>query len=403
MKRINIFLAVLLINFAVSAQHIVEWRFDRTGVFSKETGLLKEWSAEGPEMLWYFQGLGNGHSSAAIAENRIFVTGEHDDRGFLFVFDLNGNLLHKIEYGTEWTQTFAGSRSTVVPYDGRIYVVSGMMDLIVYDIATMQELWRRNYIEDFGAQNIRHGWVGSPLIVGEKLIIAPGGEENNVMALNRITGDIIWTSKAKAGGRGAFNAPIFLTDQEIPQVVVKMTNNIIGLDVSNGELLWYHPHPGRSTQHPNTVVYYDNMLFTMTSHETGAQMLQLTNGGRNVEQVWTNPNITSRSGHAMRFGNYLLGSAERPNIWYLMNWHTGEVVFTDTSIGTGVIIMADGMFYIYTERGEMILARPSTERLEIVSRFPITLGTDQHWAHPVIYQGVLYVRHGDALIAYRIR
>jgi len=395
-------LALMCVGFSLSAQHIVEWRFDRTGIFSKETGLMQSWPEGGPEMLWYFQGLGNGHSSVAIAENRIFVTGEHEDMGYLFVFDLSGNLLHRIQYSSEWVTSYAGSRSTVVPYDGRLYVVSGMMDLIAYDIATMQELWRKNYIEDFGAQNIRHGWVGSPLIVGEKLIIAPGGEENNVMALNRITGETIWTSRG-TGGRGAFNAPIFLNDQEIPQVVVKMTNHIIGLDISNGELLWYHSHPGRSTQHPNTVVYYDNMLFTMTSHATGAQMLRLTNGGRNVEQVWTNPYITSRSGHAMKFGNYVLSSAERPNRWFLHNWHTGEVLFEDNSIGTGAIIFADGMLYIYAERGEMILARPSTEQLDIVSRFPITLGTDQHWAHPVIYQGVLFVRHGNALMAYRIR
>jgi hypothetical protein len=403
MKQTSIFLAILMISLVASAQHIVEWRFDRTGVFSKETGLMSEWPAEGPEMLWYFQGLGNGHSSVAIAENRIFVTGEHEDRGFLYVFDLDGNLLHEIEYGPEWTHSYAGSRSTVVPYDGRIYVVSGMMFMVAYDIATMRELWRIDHAEVFGTENIRHGWVGSPLIVGEKLIIAPGGEEHNIVALNRITGEVIWTSRAK-DGRGAFNAPIFLADQEVPQVVVKMTNGVIGIDISNGELLWHHPHAGASRQHPNTLLYHDNMLFSSTAHNTGMQMLRLTNGGRSVEQVWTNQEINNRNGHAVRIGDYILTSNERPGIWFLINWYTSEIVFSDNTLGTGLVIFADGMFYIMTERNEMLLVRPNMEHLDIVSRFPITMGTGaRSWAHPVIYNGVLFIRHGDALMAYRIK
>jgi len=396
-------LVLMIAGLSLSAQHIVEWRFDRTGVFSKETGLMQSWPENGPQKLWYFQGLGNGHSSVAIAESRVFVTGEHDDIGYLFVFDLSGNLLHRIQYSEEWVNSYPGTRSTVVPYDGRLYIVSGMTDLIAFDIATMQELWRRNYIADFGSTNIRHGWVGSPLIVGDKLIIAPGGVENNVMALNRITGDVIWTSAGVEGGRGAFNAPIFLADQEVPQVVLKMTNTVMGIDISNGEVLWSHPHAGRSTQHSNTLIYHDNMLLSITAAGTGAQMLRLTNGGRSVEQAWTNERILNRHGHAIQFGDYVLASSERPGVWFLMNWRSGEVLFTDNTLGTGAIIKADGMFYIYTERGEMVLVRPNMERLDIVSRFPVPMGTAQHWAHPIIYNGVLFVRHGNALLAYQIQ
>ncbi|MCL2413315.1 MAG: alcohol dehydrogenase, partial [Bacteroidales bacterium] len=158
------------------------------------------------------------------------------------------------------------------------------------------------------------------------------------------------------------------------------------------------------TQHPNTLVYYDNMLFSSTSHETGMQMLRLTNGGRHAEQVWANAGINNRNGHAIRLGNYILTSNERPGIWYLINWYTGEIVFEDNSVGTGAIIFADGMFYILTERQEMFLVRPSMERLDVVSQFPITMGTGaRSWAHPVIYNGVLFIRNGDALMAYRIK
>ncbi len=60
MKR---FTTLLLIAFSLSlsSQNVVQWRGDRTG-FYKETGLLKSWSEEGPELLWHFDGLGEGHS-----------------------------------------------------------------------------------------------------------------------------------------------------------------------------------------------------------------------------------------------------------------------------------------------------------------------------------------------------
>ncbi|MCL2739381.1 MAG: alcohol dehydrogenase, partial [Bacteroidales bacterium] len=84
-------------------------------------------------------------------------------------------------------------------------------------------------------------------------------------------------------------------------------------------------------------------------------------------------------------------------------WNTGETKYRDRSFGVGVTIAADGMLYCYSENGQIALVRPTPEKFDIVSKFPITMGTDQHWAHPVIYNGVMYVRHGNTLMAYKIK
>ena len=68
-----------------------------------------------------------------------------------------------------------------------------------------------------------------------------------------------------------------------------------------------------------------------------------------------------------------------------------------------MLFRSDGLLYIYNDRGEMILAKATPEKFDIVSRFPITMGTDQHWAHPVLYKGVMYVRHGNTLMAYNVK
>jgi hypothetical protein len=91
------------------------------------------------------------------------------------------------------------------------------------------------------------------------------------------------------------------------------------------------------------------------------------------------------------------------NDWQVINWNTGEMLVQNKELGGGSIIYADGMFYCYAENdGEIALVKASPQSFEVVSRFKVTLGTDQHWARPVIKDGVLFIRHGNALMAYKI-
>jgi outer membrane protein assembly factor BamB len=402
MRSLIVFFCILFSSCSLPAQQKnIEWRNDRTG-FYNETGLLKSWRNETPELLWHFNGLGDGYSSISISNDKIFATGmDENNIGHLFVLDMQGNLLHKKAYGEEWTRSYEGARNTVIPHNGKLYVVSGMAELLCYDMQTLELLWQKNYERDFGAENTRHGWHGPPLIVGEKLIIAPGGDKYNVVALDKNSGEIIWSSEG-ANVMSGYGVPIYISDLEVPQVVIMMSDYIIGVDISDGKLLWQHHHTNRFREHPNTPVYYNNMLFGMSSYGKGSVMLRLTNGGRDVELIWEMTELESQTGHVIKFGNYIYGSGQRQN-WYCVDWNTGEIMWSDGTLAVGNIISADGMLYIYSDRGEMALVNPNPEKFDLVSRFSVTKGTGQHWAHPVVYNGVLYIRHGDALMAYRIK
>ena len=90
--RTTIFLISMCITFSLSTQTTIQWRGeDRTGIYN-ETGLLKSWSENEPELLWHYDGLGDGHSSVAISKDKLYVTGMTDGRGYLYVFDFNGKL-----------------------------------------------------------------------------------------------------------------------------------------------------------------------------------------------------------------------------------------------------------------------------------------------------------------------
>ena len=400
MKRFSHILLLVLTFSSLHAQ--IQWRNDRTGVYH-ETGLMKSWPTNGPELLWHFDGLGRGHSSVSIDKDKMFVTGYRDGKGFLYVLNLDGKLLNRIEYGPEWdADAYVGARSTVMHDDGKLYIVSGLMELYCYDIQSLKLLWKKNYAKDYGAKNTAHGWNGPPLIVGEKLIIAPGGEKYHIVALHKSTGEMIWSSAgATKNDMAGYATVIYISDQQVPQVAAMMADHIIGVDISNGKLLWACGHTNRFREHPNTPEYSNGMLLGMSDYGEGSIMLRLTNGGRNAEVVWKNTDLCHKTGNTMKFGDYVYGSGERTH-WHCVNWQTGKTMYSDPTVGVGTIIAADGLLYLYSEKGEMALVRPNHEKFELISKFNVTLGTEQHWAHPVIFKGVLYVRHGDTLMAYKI-
>jgi len=408
MKKFLFFIAALplmVVNCTSdqkSVQKNSQWRGEgRDGVYH-ETGLLKEWPAEGPQMLWFYEGLGDGHTSAAIAGEKLYITGLADDILNLYVFDLNGKLLTQKELGTDWNINWNGPRSTVCVNDGKLYIYNAFGKLLCLDEATLNEVWSKEVFTDFDGRNIEWGVCESPLIVGEKLFLTPGGIENNMVALNKNTGALIWSSPGE-GTLSAYCSPQYIDDQSVPIVVTSTADYIIAVNADTGEMLWSFPQTNTYNIHPNTPFYHDGMILSNTGYGVGATMLRLTDGGKSVELVWQNSEMDTQLGSLIKHGDYIYAAGHSKNNWFCVDWKTGETKYRVSNIGRSNVIFADGMLYCYSERGNVYLVKPNPDEFELVSNFKITLGTEQHWAHPVIHDGVLYVRHGDALMAFKIK
>jgi outer membrane protein assembly factor BamB len=387
---------------ALPAQEVIQWRGDRTGVY-KETGLLKSWGADGPQLLWHYDGLGEGHSSLSISSSgKCYVTGLTDGQGYIYVFDSSGKLLNKQAYGKEWGESYNGTRGTVTADGGKLYLISGYGDVICLDENTLAVVWQKNMLTDFGGTNITLGICESPLIVGEKLIASPGGKEHNIIALNKQTGELLWSCPGD-GDLSAYCSPVYVGDQQTPQLVTMMAKHIIGVDIATGKKLWSFENENRHGVHPNVPVYSDNMLLCTSGYGKGSVMLRLTNGGRSVEKVWEDPQLDSRIGAMVKVGNYAYGSGDANKYWFCVDWKTGEQKYKENKLPVGNVITADGLLYCYSDRGDLALVNVAPSSFDMVSRTSVTMGTDQHWAHPVIYKGVLYVRHGNTLMAYKVK
>ena len=385
-----------------AGQKELQWRGEnRDGVYH-ETGLLKEWPPDGPELLWHFEGLGNGFTSAAIAGGKLFITGLDEDDLILFVFDLTGKLLAKKAIGKEWSGSHPGPRSTITVNDGKLYVYTALGTLLCLDEASLLEVWSRDLVADFGARKIQWNYTESPLIVGEKIFITPGGEEHNFIALNKNTGALIWSSPGK-GSKSAYCSPKFIDGYSVSLIVTSTADYIIAVNADTGELLWDFPRTNKWGSHPNTPHYHNGMIFSTSGHGEGSVMLRLIDGGKAVEQVWHNTEMDNEWGGAVRIDNYIYGAGHTKPNWYCLDWNTGETKYAVREIGQSNVIDADGMLYVYTTKGNMHLIKPNPDSLEIVSSFAVTMGTEIHISHSVIHDGVLYIRHGDALMAYKIK
>jgi outer membrane protein assembly factor BamB len=401
MKRLIILGLLLMFAVALQAQNIVQWRKDRTGVYP-ESGLLKSWGDAGPQLLWHYDGLGEGHSSPAVsASGKLYVTGMTDGKGYLYAFDAEGKLLSKKEYGPEWDKSYNGTRGTVTPDNGKLYLISGLGEIVCINESDLSIVWTKNMLKDFDGLNITWGICESPLIVGDKLIACPGGQKHNIVALDKNTGKLLWSCEGD-GELSAYCSPIYLVDQKTPQIVTMMQKHIIGVDIATGKKLWSFEQINRHGVHPNVPVYADNMLLCTSGYGKGSVMLRLTNGGHSVEKVWEASQLDSRIGAMVKVGDYAYGSGDTNRFWFCVDWKTGELKYKENALPIGNVIAADGMLYCYSDRGDFALVKTTPEKFDIASRFSITMGTDQHWAHPVIYKGVIYVRHGNTLMAYKI-
>ena len=150
---------VLLIGPPCIAEDWPQFRGPNRNGISRESGLLKQWPEGGPRLLWTAsEDLGEGYSSAAIADGMVFVTGMIEAGGTLFAFDLKGKLKWKKVYGPEWRNAWRGTRSTPTIDSSKVYVHSGLGAVYCYDTGTGDLIWMRDTSVFFYGIKTDGGW-----------------------------------------------------------------------------------------------------------------------------------------------------------------------------------------------------------------------------------------------------
>ena len=395
---------VLVILLSVSTVSAVDWprfRGPAGDGQSSETGLLKKWPAEGPKELWSFEGLGTGFSSVAVADGMIYTTGLIGKDGFLFAFDLDGNLKWKVNYGPEWTGPHPGTHSTPTIDGDHLYLMSGHGRIACYNAKNGQRIWCRDTLDEFDGENIRWGIAESVLIDGEKVICTPGGKNATVVALNKMTGQTIWTTKGLSE-RSAYCSPFAINRDTKHLIIIMVQQSIVGIDASNGTVCWRYPHKVKYDISAVTPVYENGRMYVTNGYRQGGHMFELSADGSSLQKKWSEKSLDVHHGGVVLVDGHIHGASTRGQ-WICLELATGKVKFSNKLVGKGSVIYVDGMLYGYGEKGIVGLIKINPTGYNMVSSYKITKGTDEHWAHPAISDGRLYIRHGNALMCYDIK
>jgi len=405
----RIIFCTLITSFALNTLAIdwPQWRGPNRDGVNPEKNLLETWPEGGPKLLWRASGVGGGFSSVATSEGVLYTLGDLKDACYLIALDLKGKHLWKGPVGEPGGhRKYPGPRSTPTVTDGKVYVLGQQGDLVCFDIKTKKEAWRVNVDKDFGGSMMSGWrWSESPLIDGGKVVVTPGGSRGTVIALDKNTGKEIWRSKDFTD-RAAYSSLIIREIGGIRQYIQLTGDSVAGIDAGNGKLLWRAPREGR-TAVVSTPIFDKGSLFVTSAYNVGCNGFKVIYEGAAFKAVQTykhdgSAGMANHHGGVIRVGEHVYGSnGGRLSCIHLA---TGKVMWNEGSAGKGAILVAGNKIILRTEKGPVSLVELSPRSYKEISRFEQPDRTRHRaWSHPVVSDGILYLKDQETLFAYDLR
>jgi len=376
-----------------------QWRGPNRDGISKETGLLKQWPAEGPPLAWKATGAGRGYSSFAVSNGHLFTMGLRGDREYVVAFDVaTGNQAWVTPTGRAFrNDRVDGPRGTPTVDGDRLYALGGNGDLSCLETRTGRVVWTMNILQKFGGSNPNWGISESPLVIGEKVLVNAGGPGASIVALNKKDGSLIWKSQSDRAG---YSSGIPVQIGNTTQVVFFTHQRALGLDLKDGKLLWEYPRVANNVANVATPVVRGNRVFVSSDYGTGAGLVEIKADGK-AQEVYFTKDMRNHHSSSILIGDHLYGFSS--GILTAMRFDTGEVAWRDRSVGKGSLAYADGNLYALSENGVVGLIEATPAGYREKGRFRIPQDSLPTWTHPVIAGGRLYLRDQDTIYAFDVR
>ena len=394
----------LAVNGQSGAVDWPQWRGpDRNGL-STETGLLKQWPASGPPVVWATSNLGEGYGSAAVAGDRVFVQGLRGRESVLSSLNrADGRVLWSKPIGPGGTNDRgSGPRGTPTVDGDRVYVLTETGDLACLSVAEGAIVWRRSVLREFNGTNIEWLISESPLVDGSNVIVTPGGRNAGMVALDKMSGKTVWVSRELSDQAG-YSSVIAADVQGVRTLMTLTADAGVGVRASDGKLMWKYQRVANRTANIATPVFSDNKVFYSSAYGTGGALLGLKAQGGEVaaQELYFTRDMQNHHGGLVLVNGYLYGFNN--SILTCLEFATGKVMWRDRSVGKGSLTWADGLLYIQSENHLVGLAEATPAGYRERGRFPIADSWLPSCAHPVVSGGRLYIRNQGRLTAYDVR
>jgi outer membrane protein assembly factor BamB len=414
-----------------------QWRGpDRTDV-SKETGLLKAWPKGGPPLLWKFTGAGVGFSGPAVVGDRLYTVGAREEIEYVVALDVStGKEVWHTKLGAIFTfednRWGDGPRSTPTVDGDHVYALGGQGELVCLHVKDGKEVWRKNLIKDFGGrymhstEALHWGYCESPLVDGDKLVCCPGGPQGLMVALNKLTGAVIWRStdlKDEATDSSIMPADIGGVRQYVQSTYKGegQGGSVVGVSAKDGKLLWVFPNARYDIYAVvPTPIVKDSLVYVTAGYSAGCNLLKITKDGAafKAEDLYSSRSqkvMQNEHGGVVLVGGYVYGYSDGKG-WVCQEFKTGKLVWNEKNQldGKGSLTCADGHLYLYSDEGVAALIKATPMGWEESGRFDLpekskvpelrkTSRTAGIWTHPVVANGRLYLRDQDLLFCFDVR
>jgi len=383
---------------------------------STETGILRAWPEEGPRVLWTIP-LGPGFGGPAVVGGKVYLLDRDEEVGdTLRCFDLaSGKELWNFAYDAPGSFMFPGSRSTPSVEGDRIYTVGPMGDLYCISMSTHKPLWNKNIWKNFGGsdQLPRWGVTQNPLIYDDLLIVAPQTPGASVVAFDKLTGEIRWTSPTLSGNVGYVSPSIVKTGGEDHLVMVTASQgrgrnasggSVNGLDPKTGKVLWTYENWQCSIPVPHAVDARDSRVLITGGYNAGAAMLQVAKnaaGSYEVTELFKNIEFGSHTQPPILYKGHFYAqytTNERNDGLVCMNmdgqvqWKTGQ----DPAFVRGGSVLVDNLLLSVDGNTMLYLIEPDPSGFKPLASVEL-LEKGENWAPIALVDGKLIIRDQKSL------
>lgn len=383
---------------------------------SPDKNLLKEWPDDGPPVAWKATEVGAGFSSVAVVGDSVVTMGDKGDSCYVFaVSRTDGTNLWKAKVGASGGGGgYPGPRCTPTIDGDRVYAIGQHGDFVCVSLKDGKEKWRVSFSKDFKGSSGGWQYSESPLIDGDKVVCTPGGREATMLALNKMTGKVVWKGKTPAGESAGYSSIMPSSAGGTKQYVTLTSKGVASFDAKTGKLLWQFGTTGDrfadNTANIPTVVLFDdpNRIFAAAGYGRGAALISLASEGGKIEadEKYWSEKLKNKHGGIVRVGKYLYGDHDDSGRIWCADAETGKIQWNRKDYarggGSASICYADGMLYVRYQNGHVALVEANPEEYKTTGTFRVPNGTGDCWAHPAVIGGKFYVREKDLIWCYNV-
>ncbi len=426
-QSVSVSCLTVLIGFVVAFPCFGDWprfRGAESNGICEETGLITDLPEDGLPLLWQIEGCGTGYSSLAIVDNTIYTMGDLDIEGdksqYVIAFDV-------ATQERLWTTRIGpphgdGSRCTPTVDGEHVYALGTSGDLVCLNAKTGVIVWQRNLEQDFdGKMMSGWRWSESPLVDGDRVICTPGASDAMLVALNKDSGEVIWKCSVpdlgKRGKDGAGYASIIAAEIDgVRQYITIVGRGAIGVAADTGQFLWGYNDIANDVANIPSPVVRGNQVFVTTSYKTGSALLELKRNGDqfDVREVYflTPRDFENHHGGVVLVGDYLYGGdGQNSGTPVCLDFATGEIKWKEDrwkrdvgAKGSAAVLYADGHLLFRFERDALLaLVEATPEEFRVKGVCKAAVDDGPAWAHPVIYDGKLFLRANNHLMCYDMK